>query len=74
MMKNLFKQTKVVYCAHLQEYRVYYKNFLFWRFDHTYRIGPHLKNERAKELAIERAKNMLDTVEVYRSPRPDYYI
>ena len=74
MMKNLFKQTKVVYDAHSKEYQVYYKNFLFWRLDHTYRIGPHLKNERAKELAIERAKNMLDTVEVYRSPRPDYYI
>ena len=74
MMKNLFKQTKVVYDAHLKEYQVYYKNFLFWQFDHVYKVGPHLKNERAKELAIERAKNMLDTVEVYRSPRPVYYI
>jgi hypothetical protein len=73
-MKNLFKQTKVVYDAHLKEYRVYYKNFLFWRFDQTYKIGTHLNYETAKQLAIDRAKNMLDTVEVYRSPRPVYYV
>ena len=72
-MKNLFKQTKVVYDAHLKEYVVYYKNWLFWRHDQTYKVGTYLHDERAKELAIERAKNMLDTVEIYRSPSPVYY-
>ena len=72
-MKNLFKQTKVVYDAHLKEYVVYYKNWLSWRHDQTYRVGTYLTDERAQELAIERAKNMLDTVEVYRSPSPVYY-
>lgn len=66
-MRKLFKQTKVVYDAHLQEYNVYYKNWLFWQFEQTYKVGTHLNNEKAKELAITRAKNMLDTSEVWRS-------
>ena len=66
-MRKLFKQTKVVYDAHLQEYNVYYKNWLFWQFEQTYKVGTHLNNERAKELAITRAKNMLDTSEIWRS-------
>jgi hypothetical protein len=32
-----------------------------------------MPDARAKELAIERAKNMLDTVEIYRSSKPVYY-
>ena len=66
-MRKLFKQTKVVYDAHLQEYNVYYKNWLFWQFEQTYKVGTHLNNEKAKELAITRAKNMLDTSEIWRS-------
>ena len=72
-MKNLFKQTKVVYDAHMKEYVVYYKNWLSWKHDQTYKVGQYLPDARAKELAIERAKNMLDTVEIYRSPSPVYY-
>ena len=72
-MKNLFKQTRVVYDAHLKEYNVQYKNFLFWRFAECYKVGTYVSDERAKELAITRAKDMLDTVEVYRSPKPYYY-
>ena len=66
-MRKLFKQTKVVYDAHLQEYNVYYKNWLFWQFEQTYKVGTHLNNEKAKELAITRARNMLDTSEIWRS-------
>ena len=66
-MQKLFKQTKVVYNAHLQEYNVYYKNWLFWQFEQTYKVSTHLNNEKAKELAITRARNMLDTVEIWRS-------
>ena len=73
-MKKLFLQTKVVYDAHLKEYNVQYKNFLFWKFAECYKVSEHLLDERAKELAIEHAKNMLDTVEVYRSPKPFYYL
>jgi len=72
-MKNLFKQTKVVYDAHMQEYVVFYKNWLFWKHEWTYKVSEYLTDERAKELAVTRAKNMLDTVEVYRSPKPVYY-
>jgi hypothetical protein len=72
-MKSLFKQTKVVYDAHLKEYVVYYKNWLSWRHDQTYRVNDYMPDARAKELAIERAKNMLDTVEIYRSSKPVYY-
>lgn len=66
-MKRLFKQTKVIYNAHENTYEVYYKNFLRWKFDRAYKVGEYLDKERAKELAIERAKAMLSTVEVYRS-------
>lgn len=72
-MKRLFKQTKVVYDAHMQEYNVYYKNWFFWIFDRNYKVCIHLNNEKAKELAIVRAKNILDTIEVYRSSSPVYY-
>ena len=72
-MRNLFKQTKVVYDAHMKEYVVYYKNWLSWKHDQTYKVGQYLPDARAKELAIERAKNMLDTVEIYRSTKPVYY-
>jgi len=67
MMKRLFKQTKVVYDAHLHEYQVYYKNFLFWNFHSSYPVTQYLRDERAKELAVELAKAMLGTVEIYRS-------
>lgn len=73
-MKRLFKQTKVEYDAHMQEYNVYYKNWLFWRFEQTYKVGTHLTDKDAKEFAVTRAKNMLDTVEIYRSPSPIYHI
>ena len=72
-MKRLFKQTKVIYDAHEQCYDVYYKNFLFWKFDQAYSVYNHNNNETAKRLAIARAENMLDTVEVYRSTKPYYY-
>lgn len=66
-MKHLFKKTKVVYDAHLQEYNVYYKNFLFWKFDRSYKVGEYMRDEVAKEMAITYAKNILNTVEIYRS-------
>lgn len=67
-MKNLFKKTKVVYDAHQKAYNVYYKNFLFWKFDRTYRvIDTYVSDEVAKKHAIERATNMLQIVEIYRS-------
>jgi hypothetical protein len=67
-MKHIFKQTKVVYDAHMQEYCVYVKNFLFWKYDRSYKVDDkYLRNETAKEMAITYAKNILNTVEVYRS-------
>lgn len=69
-MKHIFKQTKVIWDAHLQEFRVYYKNFLFWKFEECYKVSQHLPVERVRELAIERAQNMLSSVEIYRSDEP----
>ena len=66
-MKPIFKKTKVVYDAHMDEYNVYYKNFLFWKYDRTYKVNQYTMNEVAKDLAITYAKNILSTVEVYRS-------
>jgi hypothetical protein len=73
-MKNLFKQTKVIYDDHQKQYEVYYRNFFVWRFDSCYKFNtdhPYTpysiaqKNE-AEERAIQRAKAMLATVEVWR--------
>jgi len=67
-MKHLFKKTKVVYDAHTEEYDVYYKNFLFWKLDRTYKVDrQYLPDEAAKKAAIDYANNILKTVEVYRS-------
>jgi hypothetical protein len=66
-MKYLFRKTKVVYDAHLQEYKVYVKNFLFWKFDRSYKVGQYMTDEVAREHAITYAKNILNTVEIYRS-------
>jgi hypothetical protein len=66
-MKRLFKQTKVVYDAHMQEYNVYYKNFLFWKYDRCYKVDKYMNDVTAKELAITYAQNILSTVEIYRS-------
>lgn len=65
-MKHLYKSSKVIYNAHQKQYEIWYKNWFFWRFDSCYKIDEHLKDERAKELAIARAASMLDTVEVWK--------
>ena len=80
-MKNLFKQTRVIYDAHLEKYEVYYKNFLFWKFDCSYGFDSpqspyktyYCTQKEAEERAITRAKAMLETVEVYRGSIPIYW-
>ena len=66
-MKYLFRKTKVVYDAHMQEYNVYYKNFLFWKYDRTYKVSEYMRDDVAMQTAIAYANNILKTVEVYRS-------
>ena len=84
-MKNLFKTTRVVYDAHLKEYQVYYKNWFVWKYDTCYkydenepgkRYGPihYCTKEEAEQRAIERAKAMLDTVEIWKQSNISYYI
>ena len=79
-MKNLFKQTRVIYDAHLKRYDVEYKNFLFWKYDSCYKYDDELKNpvhyetkKRAEERAIERASAMLDTVVVWQKSNIYWY-
>ena len=80
-MKNLFKQTRVIYDAHLKQYQVYYKNWFVWKFDSCYKFDenfPHhpvhyCSKPDAEKRAIERAKAMLETVEVYRGKQVYYY-
>lgn len=62
----LYKQTKVEYDAHMKEYNVFYKNWLFWKYECTYKVSEYVTDEKAKENAVARAKNMLDSYEVYR--------
>jgi hypothetical protein len=73
-MKPLYKSTKVVYDAHFREYQVYYRNWFFWKFDSCYKYDErdgyrpvhYCDKETAENRAIDRAKAMLDTVEVWR--------
>jgi hypothetical protein len=80
-MKNLFKQTKVIYDAHQKEYQVWYRNFFIWHFDSCYKhdtshpYTPHYaqKKEEAEKRAVDRAKAMLNTVEVWRGSNFAHY-
>ena len=65
-MKKLFKQVRVTYDAHQQEYIVEYKNFLIWHYESCYKIDGFFNKERAESAAITRAKALLETVEVFR--------
>ena len=73
-MKNIFKQTKVVYDDHSKVYKVYYKNWFRWIHDRDYRFDEntlypvhYCNRQKAEERALDRAKSMLNTVEVWRS-------
>lgn len=76
-MKKLYKSTKVIFNAHLNQYEVYYKNFLFWHLDRSYKFDTsengykvHFQEQkRAEERAIERAEAMLNTVEVWKKTK-----
>ena len=84
-MKHLYKSTKVIYDAHLKEYQVYYKNWFFWKYDSCYKFDErdskgYLTNptyycdkNQAEERAINRAKAMLETVEVWKQSQIFYY-
>ncbi len=79
-MKLLYKTTKVIYDAHLKQYQVYYKNWLFWKFDSAYKFDEHpsrpvhyADKKKAEERAINRASAMLDTVEVWKQTNITYY-
>ena len=65
-MKKLFKQVRVIFDAHQNRYDVEYKNFLIWHYDSCYKIDGFFNKERAESAAIDRAKAMLETVEVFR--------
>jgi hypothetical protein len=65
-MRPLYKSTKVIYNAHELQYEIWYKTFVIWKFDSCYKIGEYLKDERAKELAINRAQAMLNSCEIWK--------
>jgi len=75
-LKHLFKSTKVIFNAHQKQYEVYYKNWFIWRFDSYYRYDEkdgksyrpvhYCDKDSAKQRAITRAEDMLETVEVWR--------
>lgn len=68
-MKSLYKSSKVIYNAHQKRYEVYYKNWFVWQYDSCYKPCEYLKDEIAKEKAIERAEALLNTVEVWKGSR-----
>lgn len=75
-MKHLYKSTKVIFNAHLKEYQVFYKNWLFWKYDSCYKYDErdgksynpvhYCDKDTAKQRAITRAEDMLETVEIWR--------
>ena len=72
-MRNIYKSAKVIYNAHERQYEVWYKTWFRWSFDSCYKVDKYITDERAKELAIERAQGLLDTVEVWKKSNFDYY-
>jgi hypothetical protein len=83
-MKTLFKSTKVIFDAHLKQYQVYYKNWFVWHLDSCYKyderdskgylssVEHYCDKDTAKQRAITRAENMLETVEVWRRSQVYY--
>jgi hypothetical protein len=73
-MKTIYKSTKVIYDAHLKEYQVYYKIWIFWKYDRSYKFDEKVSahpthyctKEQAEQRAIDRAKSMLETVEIWK--------
>jgi hypothetical protein len=84
-MKPLYKSTKVIYDAHKKEYQVYYRNWFYWKYDSCYKFDERNEQgyinhpvyfctkEQAEEREINRAKAMLDTVEVWKQSQVLYY-
>ena len=81
-MKPLYKSTKVIYDAHKREYQVDYRNWFVWRYDSCCKFDEkkaqydpihYCTKEQAEERAINRAKAMLDTVEVWKQSQVLYY-
>ena len=72
MNKLLYRSSRVVYNAHTDQYEVYYRNWFFWRFDRCYTVSEYLNPTSAKELAIQRAQGLLNTVEVWRQSNITY--
>ena len=76
MFKPLFKAVRVVNNTHLRQFEVEYKNWFTWKFDSCRQYycdgdragdgGRYLSEERARELAIERANNMLTTAVIWQ--------
>lgn len=72
-MKFLYKTVKVIYNGHHKQYEIWYRNWFKWHYDYCYKISEYLNQERAKQLAIERAQGMLGTAEVWRQSQVQYY-
>lgn len=72
-MKPLYKRAKVLFNAHQKQYEVWYCNWFRWRFKSCYRFDENTSRpfhyrtkQRAEEMALEQAKAMLNSVEVWR--------
>ena len=78
-MKLLYKSAKVIYDAYLEEYQVYYKNWLIWKYDTCYkydnnpRLPIHYRTkEEAEKKAIERASALLKTSVIWQQSNFSY--
>lgn len=77
-MKYLYKTVRVVHDVHLSEYKVQYRKWFRWIEDRQYRYDrPTTKQyycpqDRAKELAIARAEDLLNTAVVWQQSLVTY--
>jgi hypothetical protein len=78
-MKLMYKSAKVVYDAYLEEYQVYYKNWLVWKYDTCYKYDTNPRQpvhyrtkEEAEKRAIERASALLKTSVIWQQSNFSY--
>ncbi len=78
-MKLIYKSAKVVYDAYLEEYQVYYKNWLIWKYDTCFKYDNNPKfpvhyktKEEAEKRAIERASALLKTSVIWQQSNFSY--
>ena len=72
-MKSIYRSTKVVYNDYAEQYEVWYRRWLVWEFDQSFKFdkpGAHTfyfrNQEQAEERAVQRAVSLLKTKVIFQ--------